>query len=57
MDANKLLIKILDQGLKAMIALDLYNKIRDGEVTLDDIIRLKELLGLTDLEAIDIFLS
>lgn len=57
MDANKLLIKILDQGLKAMIALDLYNKIRDGEVTLDDIVRLKELLGLTDLEAIDIFLS
>lgn len=58
MDANKLILKIFEKGLNVDVATDLYKKIcYNGQVTIADAIKLKELLDLTDLDAIDIFLA
>ena len=58
LDANKLLLKILEAGLGVHIAIELCNLITNPEkLTIGDVLFLKELLNLTNLEAIDIFLS
>lgn len=58
MDANKLLIKIIETGLSIHIALELRELLTNpGKLTIGDAMLLKELLNLTNLEAIDIFLS
>lgn len=58
MDANKLIVKIFEAGLNVDMATELYNILcRNTEITIDDAIKLKELLKLTSIEAIDIFLS
>lgn len=58
MDANKLILKIFEKSLNVDIATEIYKKIRcGGELTVKDAIQLKDLLNLTDTEAIDIFLS
>ena len=59
MDANKLLLKIIEAGLSAHIAIELCNLITNPEkqLTIGDALLLKELLNLTNPEAIDIFLS
>ena len=58
LDANKLLIKILEAGFSIHIAMEICNLIGDpGKLTIGDAMLLKEFLNLTNLEAIDIFLS
>lgn len=58
MDANKLIFKIFEKSLHVDTAAELYKKVsRDEAITIGDALKLKELLNLTDLEAIDIFLS
>lgn len=58
MDANKLIFKIFEKSLNVDTAAALYKKIIDnGTITIGDAMILKELLGLSNLEAIDIFLS
>lgn len=58
MDANKLILKIFEKGLNVDMATELYVKICcNDQLTIGDAIKLKELLDLTNLEAIDIFLS
>lgn len=59
LDANKLLLKIIEAGLSAHITIELCNSITNPEkqLTIGDALLLKELLNLTNLEAIDIFLS
>lgn len=58
MDANKLLIKIIETRLSIHIALELCELLTNpGKLTIGDAMLLKELLNLTNLEAIDIFLS
>lgn len=58
MDANKLIVKIFEAGLSVDMAMELYNILcRNTEITIDDAVKLKELLKLTSIEAIDIFLS
>lgn len=58
MDANKLIFKIFEKSLHVDTAAELYKKIADnGTITIGDAMILKELLGLSNLEAIDIFLS
>lgn len=57
MNANKLILKIFEKELDIGVAKDLCTKIiRTGQVTIAEAIVLKELLNLTDCEAIDIFL-
>jgi hypothetical protein len=58
LDANKLILKIFEAGLNVDMAMELYSILcRNTEITIDDAIKLKELLKLTSIEAIDIFLS
>lgn len=66
MNANKLKAKIAEKGLTVaktaelagMRKSSLYHKMSGYErLTVSDAIRLKKALGLTDLEALDIFLS
>lgn len=58
LDANKLIFKIFEKSLNIDTAVALYKKLSDDDViTIGDAMVLKELLGLTNLEAIDIFLS
>lgn len=58
LDANKLIFKIFEKSLNIDTAAEIYRQISNGgEMTISDAIRLKELLNLTDMEAIDIFLS
>lgn len=58
LDANKLIFKIFEKSLNVDTASEIYKRICGGsELTISDAILLKELLNLTDTEAIDIFLS
>lgn len=66
MNANKLKGKIIEQGLTIARVADLigmhrsslYRKINGHErMTVGEAIKIKNILGLTDLEALDIFLS
>ena len=58
MDANKLILKIFEVGLSVDMAMELYKILcRNTDITIDDAAKLKELLNLTSIEAIDIFLS
>lgn len=66
MNANKLRAKMLANGLTIATTAELiginkstlYRKMNGREkVTINDAVQLKEILGLTDLEALDIFLS
>lgn len=58
LDANKLVFKIFEKSLNIDTAAAIYKRISNGgELTIGDVIQLKTLLDLTDLEAIDIFLS
>lgn len=58
LDANKLIFKIFEKSLNIDTATQIYKQICNGsELTISDAMRLKELLNLTDMEAIDIFLS
>ena len=58
MDANKLIFKIFEKSLHVDTAAELYKKItNNGTITIGDALRLKEILDLTNSEAIDIFLS
>lgn len=58
MNANKLLIKIIEAGLSVHIAMEICNLIcSPDKLTIGDAMLLKELLNLTNPEAIDIFLS
>ena len=58
MNANKLWVKIIEAGLTIGVALEIYELLCNPEkLTIGDALFLKELLNLTNLEAIDIFLS
>lgn len=66
MDAKKLKAKIVEKGLTVAKTAELagmnkgylYRKMNCREkFTVGDTIKIKEVLGLTDMEAIDIFLS
>ena len=58
LDANKLIFKIFEKSLNVDTAATIYRQISGGrELTIGDAMQLKELLNLTDVEAIDIFLS
>ena len=58
MDANKLKVMIFEKSLNIDMATDLCKKVCcDDAITIGDAFKLKELLNLTDSEAIDIFLS
>ena len=58
MNANKLWIKIIEAGITIGVALEIYELLFNPEkLTIGDALLLKELLNLTNLEAIDIFLS
>ena len=58
LDANKIIFKIFEKSLHVDTAAELYKKIsRNEEITIGDALKLKELLNLTNVEAIDIFLS
>lgn len=57
MDANKLLDAIVDRGLGVGEALEICEKIYDPDkVTISDAIWIKKALGLSNKEAIEIFL-
>lgn len=66
MNANKLKGKIVEKGLNVAKAADLidiskssfYRKLnRFDTFTVNEAVKLKEVLGLTNLEALDIFLT
>lgn len=58
MNANKLWIKIIEARITIGVALEIYELLCNPEkLTIGDALLLKELLNLTNLEAIDIFLS
>lgn len=57
LDANKLIVKIFEKSLSVDMAIELCKASCGDQMTIGDAIRLKELLDLTNLEAIDIFLS
>lgn len=66
MNANKLKSKMIINGLTIATTAELmginkstlYRKLNGREkLTINDAVQLKEILGLTDLEALDIFLS
>lgn len=58
LDANKLIFKIFEKSLNVDTAAAIYRQISGSrELTIRDAMQLKELLNLTDVEAIDIFLS
>lgn len=57
MNANKLELKVFEMWLNVEAAVNLYKKfICDDGFTVNDAIKLKELLDLTDLEVAEIFL-
>lgn len=56
MDANRLIDKIIEKGLNVSDALFICNKIADQEsLTIGDVIQIKNMLNLTNLEAIEVF--
>lgn len=58
LDANKLIFKIFEKSLHVDTAAELYKKIINNDIiTIGDALKLKDLLDLTNSEAIDIFLS
>lgn len=58
LDANKLKVKIFEKSLNVDMASELCKKVCCNDaITIGDAIKLKELLDLTNSEAIDIFLS
>lgn len=58
LDANKLMLKIFEKGDSVDSAIELFKVFCDcGQLSIADAIRLKEYLNLTDMEAIDIFLT
>lgn len=58
LDANKLIFKIFEKSLNIDTAAAIYKQVSNGrELTIGDVMKLKTLLDLTDVEAIDIFLS
>lgn len=58
MDANMLINKIVENGLGVSEAMAICEKLYDPNgVTVKDAIWIKKRLGLSDLEAIEIFLS
>ena len=58
LDANKLLVKIIEVGFSLHIAIELCKLLcNPDKLTIGDAMLLKELLNLTNPEAIDIFLS
>jgi hypothetical protein len=58
LNANKLWIKIIEAGLTIGVASEIYELLcNPDKLTIGDAMLLKELLNLTNLEAIDIFLS
>ena len=58
LDASRLIFKIFEKSLNVDTAAEIYRQISSGsELTIGDAMQLKELLNLTDREAIDIFLS
>lgn len=66
LDATRLTLKILEKGLtsneesnlRGIEVFSLCNKIYNRkDITIGDALKLKEALGLTDSEAIEIFLS
>lgn len=58
MNANKLLDKIIAKGLSVTCTLELCEMICGPEnLTIGEAMMLKELLNLTNLEAVEIFLS
>ena len=58
LDANKLIFKIIEKNVNVKTAEVLHNKIyQNEEITICDAIIMKKLLGLSNDEAIDIFLS
>lgn len=58
MNANLLLNKIIEKNLPINETLEILDKICDSKkLTIDDALWIKSILMLSDLEAIDIFLS
>lgn len=58
LDANKLKVKIFEKSLNVDTASELCKKVCCNDaITIGDALKLKELLDLTNMEAIDIFLS
>lgn len=66
MNANKLKGKIIEKGLTMTKAAEmmgihktsLYRKVNGHDrLTVNDAVRLKEILGLSNMEALDIFLN
>ena len=58
LDANKLKVMIFEKSLNVDTAAELCKKVCCSDaITIGDALKLKELLDLTNLEAIDIFLS
>lgn len=58
MDANIILDKIVEKGLNINETLEICEKLCEPDkVTLGDVARIKKILGLSNPEAIDIFLS
>ena len=58
LDANKLIFKIFEKGLNIDMATEICKKLCMNEpMTIGDALKLKELLELTNTEAIEIFLS
>lgn len=56
LDANRLIDKIVEKGLNVTDALFICNKIADQEnLTIGDAMKIKEMLSLTNLEAIEVF--
>ena len=53
-----MIFKIFEKSLNVDTAAEIYRQISCGkELTIGDVLKLKEFLNLTDVEAIDIFLS
>ena len=58
LDANKLKVKIFEKSLNVDTAAELCKKVCCNDaITIGDALKLKELLELSNLEAVDIFLS
>lgn len=58
MDANKLKVMIFEKSLNIDTASEICKKVCCNDaITIGDVLKLKELLDLTNSEAIDIFLS
>lgn len=58
LNASILIDKIVEKGLNVHEALIICGKIADQEnLTIGDVVEIKKMLGLSNLEAIEIFLS